>query len=99
MKCLGNLVLAAAFLAGLWAGVTWLLTGAPGPLGSRALPRFLGELQEEEARSESLDARLRVTLQHLAAKDRVCREVSAGRLTLLEGAARVRAAPTGAPTS
>jgi hypothetical protein len=80
-------VLAVVALGGLvclaWAG---LLGGDLGDLAGRARV-----LEEEQQRQRDLEAREKALFACMAGKDQVAREVAAGHLSLVEGAARFRA--------
>jgi hypothetical protein len=67
----------------------------PGPAGSAGLdfwnvPAVLDSIQQGAQLNERLEEQLQAVHERSAAKDEVAEDVAAGRLTLLEGAARFR---------
>src|SRR4051812_28338699 len=69
------------------AGGAFLIVGA----GGRGAGSAQAALAEELARGQRLDSRCQERLPRLYARQRVARAVIAGRMTLLEAAAHVRA--------
>jgi hypothetical protein len=82
-----RLVVGAALVAGLLGGLTWLAVLG---LDFADLPALLGKLAEESAKEEELQRRLDVLVPSVVAKDQPVDDLLAGRLSLLQAAARFR---------
>ena len=87
-----NLLAVGGFLAALGFAGTALTTAA----GASLYPAFpWARVAREQTRAERLEAQLQETLQRMASRDEVVDALRAGRLTLLEAAARFRALDAG----
>jgi hypothetical protein len=99
MRQLGHGLLCVVLaVSALVAGLTLLpcLAGSVG-LDFRNVPATLDSLQQEAQLDERLDEQIQATQERSAAKNGVTEDVAAGRLTLLEGAARFRDLDASAP--
>jgi hypothetical protein len=92
MPAPSRLLAAAGLLVGLAACLLCLAPQALRPLGLDFgdLPALYRRLEESHRRREELDHRREVLLRRIAAKEQVVAELVAGRLTLLQAAARFR---------
>lgn len=87
------LVYLAGVPAVVWAALHVSALFAPSgssPLARQTLPELLRSLHEERARKRELDTHSRAMFRCLVEKDEIARQVCAGRLDLLEAAARFR---------
>jgi hypothetical protein len=92
MPAPSRLLIATGLLVGLMACLLCLAPQALSPLGLDFgdLPALQRRLEETRLRGEELDRRREALLRRIAAKERVVAELVAGRLTLLQAAARFR---------
>jgi hypothetical protein len=93
MPISSRLFLAAGLLVGLLASLFCLMPQALSPLGLDFgdLPAQYRRMDELRQRGEELDRNREALLRRIEAKEAVVAELVAGRLTLLQAAARFRA--------
>jgi hypothetical protein len=92
MRHVGHSFLCVALAVSALAAVLTLFPGQAGSLGLDFwnVPAALDSLQQAVQLDEQLDDQIQAAGERSAAKNEVAEDVAAGRLTLLEGAARFR---------